>query len=498
MTVPSAPAPPTDRPSGFRSIATNAGYLFAARSVTMLLRTLYVIVLARALGPEIYGLLAYGQSWYGVFLPLTALGFAIVLAREAGVERARGRVLAVRMLVIRAPLTLAAAILSAGIGWVANADPAVRLLLAIFSLALVGRAIATMAEDVFAAFEISHVTFRQEALFRPVEVGLGLAILAAGGGVFAIAALHASLQIAQGVRGLALVRRHLPLPRAALVWGSMGPLLGTGLRAGVAGVLAAWLLQGPLVLYAQSAGDKAGIGHLALALQALVLLCNLPWAIGRAAVPVLSRASARQDGSEARYANAMLRLAFAFAAALGLAGMAVGPGLTARLFGTGYAVTGDLLGPALWLLLPLTAATALNPLLMVRERYLAAGLSAFAGALVMTLAVPVLAARMGPSGALAGAGAGLSLWAVSLLGQVAHRHGVALGLAVVRPSIVVAIALLAYLTMQSAGAGAWWSLAVAWLGLLLAGVGVGLEAGERRRLSVAIAAHWTGAWRRIR
>jgi O-antigen/teichoic acid export membrane protein len=467
---------------GLRSLAANTGYLFAARTLANILRAAYVVALARAFGPELYGTLAYGQSWYGLFVPLTALGFAAVLSRETGHDRVRGQALAVRMLALRGPLILLAAILCAGIGWAVNTEPEVRWLLYIFSLALVGRATVTIAEDIFAAFEISHLTFRQEAMFRPAEVGLGLAILAAGGGMFAIAALHAAAQIIQGARGLLLVHRHVGLARVPIVWPAMGKLLAKALLAGVAGMVATWLLQGPLVLYAQSTVDKTGVGQLALVLQALVLLCNLPWAIGRAALPVLSGAKARRDGSGARYAEALLRLAFMLAAALGLAGMAMGPWLMESVFGAGYTVAGTILGPALWLLLPLTAATALNPLLMVRERYGAAGLSALAGAGAMIAAVPALSMSMGPAGAIAGAGAGLGLWALCLLAVAGRREGIAMGLAVIRPGIIAAAGLGAYLAMTDMEAGPVWSLALAWLVLLFAGVGLCVTPDERRAL----------------
>lgn len=482
---------------GLRSIATNAGYLFAARTVTSVLRVLYIIALARVFGPELYGLLAYGQSWIGIFIPLTALGFGVLLSRETGIDRTHGQLLTVQMFALRGPLTLVAAILCAGIGWAANTEPTVRLLLYILSLAMIGRAMAIMAEDAFTAFEISHLTFRQEVLFRPAEVGLGFAILAAGGGVFEIAGLHAAVQIAQGVRGLVLVRRHLDLPAMPIVWPAMGRLLVKALSAGAAGLVAAWLLQGPLVLYAQSTADRTGVGQLALVLQALVLLCNLPWAIGRSALPVLSSAKARRDGASVRYAEAMLRLAFILTAALGMAGMATGPWLMVSVFGTGYAIAGNLLGPALWLLLPLTAATALNPLLMVRERYGAAGWSALTGATVMTVAVLLLAPRIGPASAVAGAGAGLGVWAVCLLGVVGRREGIGIGLAVVRPGIVAAMALVIYLTMQSAGVELWWSLALAWLVLLLAGAGLCTVPTERRALIAALTTLWSRAFRQI-
>ena len=496
MKVPDAPTPQPGQPSGIRSIAANAGYLFAARSISSVLRALYIIVLARTFGPELYGLLAYGQSWYGVFVPLTALGFATILSREAGHDQARSRILAAQIFALRGPLTLLAAILCAGIGWFANPDPIVRMLLYIFSLALIGRALATMAEDAFSAFEISKLTFRQEILFRPTEVGLGLAILAAGGGVLEIAGMHAAVQIVQGVRGLVLVHRHLNLPIVPLVWPSMGRLLAKALFVGLAGLVSAWLLHGPLVLFAQLSTDKASVGQLALAIQALVLLCNLPWAISRSALPVLSRAKQRRDGSGIRYADAMLRVAFALAAGLGLAGIAIGPWLMVSVFGTEYGATGALLGYVLWLLLPLTAATALNPLLMVRERYGAAGLSALFGALGMIVAVPVLSSSMGPAGAIAGAGAGLGIWAACLLGFVSRHDDIKIGLAVVRPSIVVALTLLAYFAIRSAGAGPWWSLALAWLFLLLGGVGLCMVTAERQALAATLTALWARAFRR--
>lgn len=495
MTVPHAPATPS---SGLRSIATNAGYLFVARFVTYGLRAVYVIVLARAFGPELYGLLAYGQSWVGVFLPLTVLGFGVVLAREAGLDPARGREQVAHMLALRGALTVAAAALCIGIGWAVNDDPAVRMLIGILVLALIGRAAATLAEDVFAAFEAAHLTFRQEALFRPAEVGLGLTVLAFGGGVIEIAAVHAAVHIIQGGRGLILARRYVTILREDLTWRSLKPLLAKGAMAGAAGLLSAWILQGPLVIYAQIANDKASIGNLALVLQALVLCCTLPWAIGRAALPVLSRASARQDGGQVRFAEVMLRLAFVFAGASALAGLALGPPFMAWVFGAGYAEAGSMLGPALWLLLPLTAATALNPLLMVRERYGAAALSALAGAAVMTVAAPLLAMPMGPLGAISGAIAGAGLWAVWLLVLVGKDDGVDIRCAILRPAIALTLAVFAYLIMAGTGTGPLATLLVAWLVLLLATGVFCMTPAEWYATAAFATKHWANIIDRLR
>jgi hypothetical protein len=83
-----------------------------------------------------------------------------------------------------------------------------------------------------------------------------------------------------------------------------------------------------------------------------------------------------------------------------------------------------------------------------------------------------------------------------LLGLVGRQGRVTIGLAVVRPSIVVILALLAYLAMQNIGAEPWWSLALAWLILLLGGTGLCMVTAERRAFVATITVLWAGAFRR--
>ena len=64
-----------------RSIAGNAAALVAARVLPRLVQVGYVILLARRVGPELYGLFAYTQSWYLTLLPLTSFGLYVLLAR---------------------------------------------------------------------------------------------------------------------------------------------------------------------------------------------------------------------------------------------------------------------------------------------------------------------------------------------------------------------------------------------------------------------------------
>jgi len=69
---------------GVSSIAKNTIYLVGGRWLTTAIQGAYAIVLARMLGPELYGLFNFGLSWYMAFLLFAVLGLAAVLSREVG------------------------------------------------------------------------------------------------------------------------------------------------------------------------------------------------------------------------------------------------------------------------------------------------------------------------------------------------------------------------------------------------------------------------------
>ena len=72
---------------GVVSIALNASYLLAGRWLTISVRFIYAIILTRYLGPELYGYLNYGISWYFAFFPVATVGLGIILIREVGRNR---------------------------------------------------------------------------------------------------------------------------------------------------------------------------------------------------------------------------------------------------------------------------------------------------------------------------------------------------------------------------------------------------------------------------
>ena len=439
--------------SGIRSISSNAGHLARARVFTQIVRGIYVLVLARRLGPEAYGLFAYGQSWYLAFLPLAILGLGAILSREVGRKREKGAEVVGQTLALQLFLALAGALICGLAGWFAETAIATRLLLVVFSLALAGRSFAVWAEQVFVAFEESRYAFRQEALFRPLEAVVGLSVLAAGGGVIAVTAVHALVWWLQAARGLLIVHHRLVPVKAKWEWRNLLRIGCQGSLVCLSALFSSWLLQGPLILYRHVAGTENSLGQVALAIQVLVLTCTIPLSISNVSLPVLSRAVARQDGKDVQFMEGMLRISIFLGAAAGLLGMGIGPFLTRTLLGGSYGGTGQLLGPALWLLAPLTAGAAAGQVLIARGRLVPLSLSALTGALVLTLSLPPLAAATGPLGAVLAAGAGMSVRALSLVLLLNRARMLDLGLAVLRPGLAALLALGTYLGLGTLNSG---------------------------------------------
>lgn len=444
---------------GVRSVARNASAILSVRMLTRLMRALYIVILARYLGPEMFGLFAYGQSWYIAFLPLTALGLGPVLSREIGRDRGSGAKLVNTSISLKTISALVGAILCAVLGWITDPDAAARNLLMLFALALAGRSIALWAEEVFIAYESSRLVLRQNMIFRPAEIAIAIAVLVAGGDLMALAITHGLIWWLQAAAGLSLLHRRLVALRPRWSPSEVGHLLRAGLPICVAGVLGSWLMHGPLILFRHTAGTGSDLGQLAMAIQILTLTIILPASVAQAALPVMSRAVQRGDGKETRYLEGMGRLGVSLAVGAGLTALTVIEPLFDLVLGSGYSVASELVTYVLWLLLPFSVAIASSQVLVARGHFTWTAPCALAGALVMTAATVPLASAHGAIGAVIALAAGLIVWALALLVLVAREGRVNFGLAFVRPCLSAALAIAAYWAVM--GFDRWLALALA-------------------------------------
>jgi len=429
------------------SIALNALYIAGGRGLTNAVRFVYSIVLARKLGPELYGLYNYGMSWYLAFLPMAGIGLSFLLSREVGRNRANGPRVVAQTLLVRVIVNVAVFAVSIIAGLLLETNPQARLLLVIFSFALVGRSLSTWSEQVFTAFETSKYYLLQQALFRPLEVICGMLALYAGGGVVAVTAIHAIVWWLESVCGVYWVCRRM----VRVQWDGVGLGLGSvflhGFHLGIGLLLVNWLQQGPVVLFRHVGADQGSLGQLALAMQVFMVLYFFPIAAGTAALPVLSRSAERQDGMDLRFARTMLKAGTVLETAAGLIGMAVGPWLVKTIFGIRYETAGHVAVLVVWLLIPWTCGDTLYRLQLARGKFILSSACAAVGAAVFTLTMSWLVSLFNASGAVLAAGLGMAAWAALSILTFRQKAELDLGRTVYRPlalafaSVTVTLAL---------------------------------------------------------
>jgi O-antigen/teichoic acid export membrane protein len=427
-----------------RSLADNAAALAAARVLPRLVQIGYIVLLARRLGPELYGLFVYAQSWYLTLLPLTSFGLYVLLARTAGTNRAAMPAAVAHTLAVRLGVATLAALLIALAAQFGESDPQARILLLIFSAALLGRAIVMWTEHVFVAFESSHYALHCELAFRLIESGIGILLLVWGAKVVPCAILHAVVCWSQAAAGLVIVHRRLVRVVVRFSWRKASELLALGWPLSLNVFSSNFLLQGPMVLYRSLAPNQADIGQLAVPLQGLAILGLVPAATATSILPALARLRNAAAGGDQRLVQTMIALAYGFGAVAGLIGLALGPWLVERALGAQYATAGSLLGPALWLVVPYACGSVLTSLALMRGQTRIAVTSSLAAALVLAMTGPALTGWWQQSGMLAATALALSCWVAMFL-----ANGVGdLTACVIRPLGWISLALAAYLVFS--------------------------------------------------
>jgi O-antigen/teichoic acid export membrane protein len=467
--------------SGARSIARNTTTLAAAQVVGIVTRLAYIVLVARLLGPELYALLAYSQAWYLAFLPLALFGRGIVVHTIAR-EPHRTADIAAQAMGIRLYAAVIASIACAGLAWILPGSRDVASLITVLLLALTGRALTTAAQDLFRAHEVTHHTLRQEAMFRVIECIAGAAILLMGGGLLMLVAANGIIWWLQAAYAFHVVNRDLVPLRVAWRPREWLPAARMAQPFFLLSLAAAWCQDGPLILYRHLADNDSLYGQFALAMQAFLIPAGLAQALAAAAQPVITRSAQRGDDKDLAFGGLMLRVAVLVGGLAGFLGLGVGPWLFHMLFGARFATAGELVGPALFCLVPMLAGIGLPPVIMARGHFRAGTAAMVASALTMTLMMPLLVPRLGAYGAMLALALGYAAGPLIAAVYAARRRWPADNGATMRAVSVLIVAALAWLSLAGISRGLAMTVAVAALagGTILLGV---FTPGERAILS---------------
>lgn len=449
----------TSNRQGVRSIGTNAFLLFASQTLTAILRAVYAIVVARMLGPELYGLFYYGLGWYASFLAVANLYLEAYMSRMVSLHPGDRETILSQALTLRTfsvALAFAAALLAIGAG---ETDADISKLLFIFAMAMIGRSAAMWCASAFVASEKARYAFQSEVIFRILEIIFGILLLLADFGIHALALIHAVSWWAQAIYAYLLVHEHLGTVRFRAIREELIHLLRIVMPVAIGSISLTWLMQGPLVIFRHIGDSLFQLGQVALALQVFILISNIPTAVGRAALPVLTRAVKRSDQKDSLFLGVILRVSFVGTGLIAFGLMAFGDWLLPLIFGEKYKIAGGYVGYAAWLILPFGLGQTINQLLLAHDLRKQAMISAATGALSMTLLLlqyPSLDA--GPEVYFFGVFAGMTVWAALALFYVSREVPVLWFRYLASPGVAVASALGVFIWLSGTAAGSLLSL----------------------------------------
>ncbi|VEN75003.1 conserved membrane hypothetical protein [Candidatus Desulfarcum epimagneticum] len=452
---------------GIASVAKNSLHLFSGFGIVKLARFFYLLILARTLGAELYGIFGYATSWYMAFLGATGLGLGQVMAKEVGADPKKGGETVRLAWSVRAAVSLVAALICGASALFMEKNPDVARVMLIFSAALPGRAISIWADSAFNAYEKNQYFLRQQSVFRLLEFTSGAVFLLAGGKLSAIAFIHAVSWWAQGVFSLRLLKNRVaPIPLAPVFKGA-GKLISKGLPVGLAAAMSMWAYQGILVLFRFLNSHQADMGQLVMVVQILFIMLHTNGLFFKASIPALSRSSKRKDSRDIFFCETVCRAAIVFGTAGGIIALAWGPWMIAAVFGPEYAHAGELIKTAIWIVIPGSCAAAFRSVLLAGSRYGRILAGAAIGAAVFTGSMFLLAPKMGAAGAVWAMAAGRVAAFLSLGAALFSLEKINVRFALIKPCLAAFFSVMVFFILRPLSA----SLAVfSALGALLAGV----------------------------
>jgi O-antigen/teichoic acid export membrane protein len=426
---------------GVQSLFLNAGFLVLSTILEKAIRFIYLIVLARWLGPEMLGLYNYGLAWYLIFMPLALWGLGTLLSIHLGKKPENAGDVVAATFLLRTFTTIIAASCCLVIGLLSNHDLMSRDVITIFVIALVGRSLALWGRDCFVGVELSQYSAGLEIGFRFVEVCCGIVYLSFGGGIIGLCAIHYACWVAEGMVAFALVRKRHRSRKIFMPWSFVRPYAVKAFPIAVNAFLVGALFQVGFVVLKYLSMDARALGYYAVAFQLVANTIVIPLAFGRAALPILSRAHSRGTGESIVFLEAMLKICSFCSAVLVMFVIVYDTYILRLLFGQKYLMASDALvicaiAMTTWYALPLA-----NNVLNAGAEYLLAavnvGIALIANIGVTVWLVPSMAEKAPAFGLLVGASVALMLHLIVIhrkIDKISWWH------AVIKPYVSVILA----------------------------------------------------------
>ncbi|MBU2877828.1 oligosaccharide flippase family protein [Aliiglaciecola lipolytica] len=380
-------------------ILKNAKYLYMALLMSQGLRFFYMLILARMLGAELYGLFSYGQSWYLMFLPLTGLGLGAMLSREVGKNRKNVKSIVDLVASIRIAAVCIVAILSMTLGIIYADNQFIASLLVIFSVALIGKGMVLWANQMFQAFEATYLIFKIERIFKPSEILVSISVAILTENILLIAAVHAVGQVIQGLVSIHLVNSNLKKVTLVFVPRKMITTVIKLLPLAVAVVAGQFLFHGSVVQAKNLFTTSEQLGNFSLLMQLFIVLLTIFSSVSNAALPALSRSAENNQNNLKLYSRIALYVASVFGIFAYIAASLIGQQLIVFIFTEKFMLASESFAFIMLTLIPAIIVNLLNSVQISLGHNIRVLVCNTSGALLLVSSMPYCIQHFGFQGA---------------------------------------------------------------------------------------------------
>ena len=291
------------------------------------------VVMARILGDEAFGSFTFGLSFAALVTVLAGFGQDAILTREVARDRRRvdeyfANTVAIKLVLALPVIGIAVLGLS-----LVNMASSTRIVAILISIAILAELLATTCFAVFQAFErlgFLPVVIISQRLFT---TAVGIAAMAAGAGIEAVAAIYLAGSLLALAIATWLLFRAIVRPRLGIDTARWWPLMRVAFPVGVALVFQVTLFRVDASIL-QIFEPERVVGDYGAAYRLFESPLFISWAVAAAVYPVLSRLTELNDLRTVAERSLKLAVATALPVALGAAILA-GP-LVKLLYGSDF------------------------------------------------------------------------------------------------------------------------------------------------------------------
>lgn len=438
----------TTKYKGLKSILTNASYLIGGQGINIIVRAIYAVLLARFLGPDVYGTFNYGLSWYLILLPATTLGLDVLISREIGKDPKKGIEIICNTLTIRIVVTSALTLLSIIGAFIFESSTEVITLITVLSFALLGRSLYVWSKSVFTSLELVKRSFKIETIMRPSEIIFGTIVLINGGGIIEIAIVHSLSWWIQGYLSLHILKKLKPEIQLQFSGQVIIDILKASIPLGLTSIMGVWFLQGPIIMFRAMEGFGSDLGQLTLIIQIFLMLSSFPNSIASASLPILTRSLIRKDGKSHLFIDSMLRMIIITGGVTGIFLLSFGQPIVTLTFGHGYEIAGQFLGYIVLISIPFSSAVLIARISLAEGKYASVARADIYSSILFTLCFYPVTHSIGFIGVILAMAVGQLLRLLLLTFVHIKSHSIAISITLTRPLLLISFAVIVVETIK--------------------------------------------------